>query len=284
MPTVRPNSTQFYLWALRHYSWIAIHNYRHTVARLFRRVWRTTAYSVVINDEARQRLRERVLNAGLDREQLYEAICYLKGTTRFLLMADRVVQGDESVVEAHLYDQLYGALGLSKESQSKVLEFGCGHGRNLFWLKENHPELSLFGADISPVSIDLCRELSKLLDLDVQFDNLSDHTLPFSDDFFDVVFTNQCIEQCPSTYKQIIQEILRVTKKSVVFLEPMNELHGYSVRGLLNRVHAGQNNYAQGVYSYLKTVATVRTAHRLRWAANPAWEACLVVVDKRDTS
>ena len=49
-------------------------------------------------------------------EQLYEAICYLKGTKRFLLMADMVVQGDESVVEAHLYDQLYSALGLSKES------------------------------------------------------------------------------------------------------------------------------------------------------------------------
>ena len=164
---------------------------------------------------------------------------------------------------------------------AKVLEFGCSHGRNLFWLKRKHPGLSLYGVDISAESIRAGKELSTRFGLPVELSALTDHRLPYPDKFFDVSYTKHCIEQCPGTYRQILQELFRVTKGRVVLLEPIRQMYPLSWMGLLGRLHGFYNNYSEGVLSYLEENASIRHRERLGWATNPVNETCLVVLEPR---
>jgi len=43
---------------------------------------------------------------------------------------------------------------ISQTGAKSVLDAGCGNGRLLFGVKQNHPEIELFGIDISQVAID----------------------------------------------------------------------------------------------------------------------------------
>ena len=271
---------QYYGGLVRDYSWYSIKHNKEFRSRLRGNGWRSTGYSARVSDAARTKLGAALLNSQPSKDELYATTVLPEEPDRFILKNGKIVRGKTSDVHVYHYDKLASALSLTQDSKCTVLEVGCGHGRNLFWLKSNYPELHLCGLDISPVSIDLCKSLSGRLGLQIEFSPISDHLLPIADDSFDIVFTYHCIEQCPYTYKEVIQELLRVTKRRVVLFEPMVELQGRSLRGLANRHHAFHNNYPTRVYSHLKTVANIRSQQPTGWASNPAWETCLVVIDK----
>jgi len=240
--------------------------------------WRTTQVSAHLNDEA---------NAGLwadiharDQQALYDYVVYQKGRTSYLLKDDRVTYGDRSQVESYLHEQMASALELSASPEAAVLEFGCAAGRNLFWLKTRYPNLSLHGVDVSAEGLRAGEAMARQFGLDVSFTVLRDHCLPFPDGAFEMAFTKHCLEQCPSTYPAIIQELWRVTKKRLVFMEPMPELYPWSVRGVGGRLHNFYCDYARGIFSHLRQVGGIRQAERLRWASNPLNETCLIVMEK----
>ena len=238
--------------------------------------WRTTSVSVQINDTASQQLRKQIEN--METEQLYDRVVHQKGIHRHVLQEDRVIYGDSSNVEQFLHEELARALRLAPKDNRKVLEVGCSCGRNLFWLKKHYPGLILQGADISGDAIQLGKSLAQRLSYEVQFVQLTDHRLPFPDGHFDLAFTKHCMEQCPYTYKPMIDELIRVTRERIVFLEPMEQLQPVSVRGLFNRLHGFYHNYSRGVYGHLRRKAQVVEARPLAWASNPFNQTCLVAV------
>lgn len=253
---------------------------RHLVGMISRRLrgrWRTPVTSVRLNDAAATSASEHLRD--LAPEALYEALVYQRGQRSFLLQEDRVRYGDRSAVEPYLHQRLVQALGLTSSSSGRLLEFGCGQGRNLFWLKRYAPDLRLHGVDISPGAIRAAMSFGKRLGLDVQFDTLTGHRLPFPDGWFDAAFTKHCLEQCPYTYRDIIQELLRVTRGPLVFLEPLSELYPVSFRGVCGRLHGLYHEYARGVYRYLRRATTVTHHERVGWSANAVNETCLVVVN-----
>ena len=87
----------------------------------------------------------------------------------------------------------------------KVLDVGCGHGVlcNLLKKEERYP----YGIDISSVGVAFCQDKVK----DVEFVQGKAEELPFEDNYFDVVASNQMIEHL-STPEIAIKEMIRVCK------------------------------------------------------------------------
>ena len=70
-------------------------------------------------------------------------------------------------------------------ANSKILDIGCGKGREAFCL--NDKGFRLTGIDISETVIESAREIAKINNLDIEFAVSDGKVLPFPDETFDVV-------------------------------------------------------------------------------------------------
>lgn len=90
--------------------------------------------------------------------------------------------------------------------------------------------------------------------------------LPFADNSFDLVITRHTLEQMPKIFKFSIDEIIRVSKKHVVFFEPSFELGT-----LTQKIKMLNSDYVRGIPKYLSTkpFLTVNEAYLMKNSANP---------------
>tara|TARA_A100001035_G_scaffold279268_1_gene280198 strand:- start:3686 stop:4687 length:1002 start_codon:yes stop_codon:yes gene_type:complete len=90
--------------------------------------------------------------------------------------------------------------------------------------------------------------------------------LPFADNSFDLVITRHTLEQMPKIFKFSIDEIIRVSKKNIIFFEPSFELG--SVTQKLKMLNS---DYVRGIPKYLSTKKDldVKDAYLMKNSANP---------------
>lgn len=93
----------------------------------------------------------------------------------------------------------------------RMLDFGCGCGRVLTWLRYLYPETELYATDIDSEAIEWCR---KELDGDARFSvNRSDPPLQFEDDHFDFVYSVSIFTHLPEAMQYAwLNELNRVTR------------------------------------------------------------------------
>ena len=109
------------------------------------------------------------------------------------------------------------------------LEVGCGEMSTMTGVLKNLEINRNLNNKFGGVDISLKRILygKKLLDKNNFTSNLicqaNGSALPFKDNSYDFVFTCHCLEQVPDMFEDIYNEILRVTRKYVVLLEPSYE-------------------------------------------------------------
>lgn len=92
-----------------------------------------------------------------------------------------------------------------------ILDIGCGTGTLLVRLKENNNQV--YGIDVSETGVKKVKEkgiVCDLLDLNV-------NTLPFSDNYFNVVICLETMEHLENPY-HCLREIRRVLKPQGIFL------------------------------------------------------------------
>lgn len=106
----------------------------------------------------------------------------------------------------------------------KVCEFGCGGGYFTVWLAEKSNEVH--AVDILEDSL---KETEELIDLygykNVHFLKADVKNLPYSDNYFDIVFISQILFQNEG-YDKILNSALRIVKSGglIIILEPNKKL------------------------------------------------------------
>jgi SAM-dependent methyltransferase len=104
---------------------------------------------------------------------------------------------------------------------AKVLEYGCGVGRHLKYLR-NIPNLEVYGCDQSPTMLEAITQWGGNEWFE-QYIELVEPTgtLPYEDGAFDIAFTSEVlIHTRPEDVPGRLRELLRVSKKGIFHIEP----------------------------------------------------------------
>ena len=111
---------------------------------------------------------------------------------------------------------------ISKFNPSSILEIGCNCGPNLHLLAKKFPDAKIIGIDINPVAVQKGNEwlveegISNITLLEGKADELGQ----FQDRSFDVVFTDAVLIYIgPDKIKEVIAEMLRVSRRALILLE-----------------------------------------------------------------
>jgi len=94
--------------------------------------------------------------------------------------------------------------------RAKVLDFGCGIGGSIPYVRKYMPDAELTGIDVSQKSLEIAEERFPEAATYIAFDG---QTLPFASETFDVVFTACVFHHIPeSAHEPLLTEIGRVLK------------------------------------------------------------------------
>ncbi len=120
-------------------------------------------------------------------------------------------------IDIYLFDQL---LKGTFEASEKVLDAGCGDGRNLVYFLNNGCDV--YGIDTNPDAIEAIKVLSKILAPENPTENFSvakTEDLPFSDGYFDLVISSAVLHFAESKahFEKMLFEMWRVLKPGGYF-------------------------------------------------------------------
>lgn len=102
-------------------------------------------------------------------------------------------------------------------------------------------------------------------------------SLPFPDDYFDLVYSRHALEHMPLDYKKAIDEMIRVSRKAVVLLEPCYELGGMSQKLKMTASH-----YVKGIKKYFDTKG-IRLHEYHLLSVGPAFNRTAIYVFKKES-
>jgi len=116
-------------------------------------------------------------------------------------------------VERHRYEEyapwMPGLMGFDRFRGARLLEIGCGMGTDLLQFARGGARCT--GIDLTPRSIQITRHRFALYDMAGDFMLADGERLPFSDESFDVVYSNGVLHHTPDT-ERAVTEVHRVLK------------------------------------------------------------------------
>lgn len=162
------------------------------------------------------------------------------------------------------WDSLFlDTVGPELEKCSSVVELGCGYGYNLWRLRREYPNLLFLGGEYSHNAIELA---SRLYDNDsgvkVQYFNFyeaSSYELLHSVDSPVLILTVHALEQLPCS-SMVFDCLAKFREKigAVFHFEPVHELYGPSLLGLMRSRYTEVNDYNRDLYSELEKRPDIR--------------------------
>lgn len=191
--------------------------------------------------------------------------------------ADREHFSEYKVVEVARHE--------NPEQPLRILDFGCGDGNSVKYMRTYFPSAELFGTDVSELSIS---EAEAKGITNTLFEPYDGDSLPFDDGSFDVVFTSMVFHHIEfSRHEQILKDIQRVLRPGGRFYifehNPINPITQKIVRDcdfdhdavLLSHRYTGQLLERIG-FSSLKTSFTLFLPRHwffrwLLWTERLAW-------------
>ncbi|HEV7842954.1 MAG TPA: class I SAM-dependent methyltransferase, partial [Pyrinomonadaceae bacterium] len=116
-------------------------------------------------------------------------------------------------VERHRYQEyapwMPSIMGFNDYKGARLLEIGCGMGTDLLQFARGGAHCT--GLDMTPRSIEISRLHFDLYQMRADFVVSDAETLPFTDESFDVVYSNGVLHHTPGT-EQAIREVHRILR------------------------------------------------------------------------
>ncbi len=124
-------------------------------------------------------------------------------------------EATKNPIERRMVDGFSAALQRAlPATASRVLEVGCGEGRQLTAIGDRFPNAALVGLDLPDVALEDAWSA-----VPVQMVQASALDLPFADNTFDLVLAIEVLEHLPDP-AQAMREIVRVASDAVVISVP----------------------------------------------------------------
>lgn len=182
---------------------------------------------------------------------------HVDNPTMCVSIGDTLCEMDVKAVFDRFQQLLYSVLAPEMEHTDVVIELGCGYGYNLWRLSRSVEDVRFVGGELSAVAVELAQELFADNDrLEVERFNFFDERYDLLDvkDERVVVFTAHSIEQLPDAAK-VIRTLVsqKANIRTVYHFEPVMELYGESLLGLMRRRYTKLNDYNQNLLSELKS-------------------------------
>jgi len=113
-----------------------------------------------------------------------------------------------------------------------VLDMGCGPGYFAYLLKQNNPEITIHGFDISKSALDRAKYVDKKFELDIDKQDV-----PQQDDYYDVIVCTEFLEHIYDV-KHALSEMYRLLKKGGigVISVPNYSFWRYRIDSLLGKI------------------------------------------------
>jgi SAM-dependent methyltransferase len=201
----------------------------------------------------------------------------------WMLLDGRVTYGYLRAVRERHLELLARRIEEYTSDNDVVVEFGCGTGRNLFYLARRFPKLRLVGIELTPATVARARKMAERDGLRIEF-IVGDMTQPVKlPAEASVAYSVHALEQLPGeTSAAAVEQMLAVSRKATLFYEPVVELWDWSMRGVAGRFRNRNANYLRGLKGLLqRSPVNIVSARALGDAFNPFNETCEIVVTPR---
>ena len=168
------------------------------------------------------------------------------------------------------------------DDSDTIVELGCGWGLNLWTILVDNPQKKLEGYELSENGLNACKEINNHFNCNVSFGNINltkNSTFPILKN--KSVFTFHVLEQLKYDTSVVIENILKSKPKMVLHFEPVPELYGNTDHEKLVKHFINYMDYQDNLLTTLKIFEkegriTIVDSKRLRFAANPFFETCLI--------
>lgn len=116
------------------------------------------------------------------------------------------------------------SINFKLDESSHILDFGCGCGRIITWFQDLYPNSKFYGTDIDGEAITWCQE--NLSDRGDFLVNEAMPSLPYSDQFFDLVYSISIFTHLPEEMQFAwLRELQRVCKPGAYLLLTVHGEH-----------------------------------------------------------
>lgn len=172
---------------------------------------------------------------------------------RWILRDSKLDRGTTREARRHLLERLADNITkLIPDGHGTVVEFGCGTGRNLFFLAQRFPGLALIGIELTPKTVERARAVARENGWEITF-LVGDMTSPPEiKRTVDVVYSVHALEQLPRAFRSAVDAMLSLASRGVVFFEPVHELFPRTMLGWAGRFRIYNSDYLNGLLEYLK--------------------------------
>jgi hypothetical protein len=183
------------------------------------------------------------------------AVCISIGAELFRTTLREAGERFQALLWEHLGPRVSGGVGT-------IVELGCGWGYNLWRISERSPGPHLVGGEFSPRAVELGRSLSSGRE-NFRIEPFDFYESGYS--IFDhvrgpaVVFTSHAVEQVADA-ERVIDSLMQRSHliDCVYHFEPLPELYGDSLLGLMRRRYAELNDYNRNLLSTLRARTDIR--------------------------
>ena len=135
-----------------------------------------------------------------------------------------------------------------------VLEVGAGELTFMHSVYDRFgPSLDLYGLDITLNRLLHGLRFAQSRQMPVTVVQADGTAIPFPDNSFDLVVSHHALEQMPTIFRDAIIEMIRVSRKHIVLLEPF-----YQRGSLLEKLRMRTADYVRGIYPFVRTLPGVR--------------------------